>query len=114
MKRIVAFYLLIAAPLAGLAHTNLSSSVPEDGAHVSAPTEIQLVFSAEVRLTAVSIRSGDGEDIPVGDIPRDTQSTFRIPINAELSAGQYQVAWRSISGDSHVVSGEFRFTVTDG
>ena len=113
MKRAVAILLCLLLPAMLPAHTNLSSSAPEDGASVAAPTEIRLEFSAPVRLTAVSLRSAAGSDIPLGDISSEVQTSFSVAIETAMEPGQYQVSWRSISGDSHVVSGEIRFTVVD-
>lgn len=113
MKSICAMsLLLLAIPATVLGHTKLAASVPEDGAQIATATEIRLEFSAPVRLTAVQLRDGDGTEISLGDLPNESQETFSVAIKDALGPGQYQVSWRSISGDSHVVNGEFRFTVT--
>ena len=104
--------LLFAVPATVVGHTKLAASVPEDGAQIATLNEIRLEFSAPVRLTAVKVQNRDGADVPLGEIPKDMQESFSVAIKEALGPGQYQVNWRSISGDSHVVNGEFRFTVT--
>ena len=113
MKNIFALgLLLLVIPATVLGHTKLAASVPEDGAQIATANEIRLEFSAPVRLTAVKVQNRDGTEISLGDIPTETQEAFTVAVKEALGPGQYQVSWRSISGDSHVVNGEFRFTVT--
>lgn len=115
MKRIIALsLLLLAVPTTVFSHTKLAASFPEDGAQIATLSEIRLEFSAPVRLTAIKLQSADGTEFLLGDIPNETQEAFSVAIKEALGPGKYQVSWRSISGDSHVVNGEFRFTVTGG
>ena len=46
------------------AHTRLQSSLPNDGASVTALHELVLEFSEEVHLTAVALRTVQGEEQP--------------------------------------------------
>ncbi len=95
------------------AHTYLSESIPADEAVVNiAPGEIVLGFSEVVRLTAVSIRSGDGAEQPLEPLPGKTGERFVVSVT-DLSPGDYVVSWRAVGADTHVVSGEFRFTLVD-
>ena len=105
--------LMLGLSTAALAHTRLSTSNPADGAEIAAPSDIRLEFSAPVRLTAVKLESASGSEVELGDIPADVAASFSVAIDEPLAAGAYVVTWRSISGDTHVVSGEFRFTVTE-
>ena len=111
-KAVLTLVLLVLAG-AALAHTKLSSTKPADGETVAAPSEIWLIFSAPVRLTAVKIESKDGARIRVGEFPTDIRETFAVPLDDALAPGDYLVTWRSVSGDSHIVSGEFRFSVAN-
>lgn len=95
------------------AHTYLSESVPADEAVITvAPEEIVLGFSEAVRLTAVSIRDGGGAEQALDPLPGETGERFVFGV-ADLSPGDYVVSWRAVGADTHVVSGEFRFTVVD-
>ena len=95
------------------AHTYLSESIPADEAVVNvAPAEIVLGFSEAVRLTAVSIRDGGGAEHALEPLPGDTGERFVLGVS-DLSPGDYVVSWRAVGADTHIVSGEFRFTVVD-
>lgn len=116
MKSIVAVVALIIIGLSPslYAHTNLASSVPEDGSQTKAVTEIQLVFAAPVKLTAMKLHNTDGTEIALGPTPADSSESHTITIsNNPLAPGAYAASWRSISADAHVVSGELRFIVIE-
>ena len=96
-----------------LAHTKLNSSFPADGAAIGELAEIRLVFSTDVKLTAVKLENDAGTEMGLGPIPGETAATYSIAVSEPLAPGNYVVTWRSVSGDSHIVSGEIRFSVTD-
>ncbi len=114
--RIVILVLLGIVGLSALqahAHTYLSESIPADEAVVNvAPGEIVLGFSEAVRLTAVSIRGGDGAEQALEPWPGETGERFVVGVS-DLSPGDYVVSWRAVGADTHIVSGEFRFTIED-
>ena len=95
------------------AHTYLSESIPADEAVVNvAPAEIVLGFSEAVRLTAVSIRDGGDAEHALEPLPGETGERCVLGVS-DLSPGDYVVSWRAVGADTHIVSGEFRFTVVD-
>ena len=115
MKKVV----LVLLSIVGLsafqvqAHTYLSESIPADEAVVTVvPKEIVLGFSAAVRLTAVSIREDGGSEQALEPLPGETDTRFVVGIS-DLSPGDYVVSWRAVGADTHIVKGEFRFTITD-
>ena len=95
------------------AHTNLVSSVPEDGSRIKEVTKIELTFSAAVTLMTVQLHNTDGTEISLGSVAGDAAESHTIALNEALAPGKYAASWRSISSDSHVVSGELRFIVID-
>ena len=95
------------------AHSNLASSVPEDGAHTKGVTELQLAFAAPVRLTAVKLRNTDGREFALGIVSADPSELHTIAIKDTLTPGMYAATWRSIGADSHVVNGDLRFVVIE-
>lgn len=98
--------------LQGQAHTYLSESTPVDGVVVTvAPEEIVLGFSETVILTAVSIREDGGAEQAL-ELPGESDERFVVGVS-DLSPGEYIVSWRAVGADTHIVSGEFRFTVAD-
>lgn len=91
-------------------HTQLSASIPADEATLEqAPNEIALTFSAAVRLTAVSIEI-ESESHSLEIHTTDPATEFKVALPG-LEPGAYVVQWRALSEDTHVVSGEIRFTI---
>ncbi len=116
MKRLIVTFVAALASVglwmnAALAHTQLSSSIPADQSTVeAAPDEVSLTFSEPVRLTAVTVQTGTGsESLEVSAAEAAEEFTVALP---RLAPGEYVIEWRALSADTHVVSGEIRFTVS--
>jgi methionine-rich copper-binding protein CopC len=113
MKQV--FYAALA--LAGLAlpvyaHTPLTSSVPAAGSTVAPPVkEIVLEFGGDVRLTALALADAAGKPQKVADVPTEIAKKFTLTIRDELAPGDYVATWRAVGADTHVVSGEIKFSV---
>jgi methionine-rich copper-binding protein CopC len=78
---------------------------------VPAPKAIYLTFGGDVRLTAVSLTDSAGAAKPLDAVPTAAGSKFGIVVQEPLAPGAYKVVWRAVGGDTHIVSGEFGFTV---
>jgi hypothetical protein len=104
--------LLVAFASIAAAHTPLTASVPAPKATVSAPVkEIVLEFGGDVRLTAVVLTDAQGGNKKVAAVPAAVAKKFTLAVEEDLKAGVYTVNWRAVGADTHVVSGDFRFTV---
>lgn len=102
--------LLFASSLAH-AHSELTSSMPADKASVAtAPKEVMLHFSEPVRLTAVSVTRSGGVKQDLSGLPGERAKDL-VVATPGLGDGQYEVTWRALSGDSHVMTGTFSFSV---
>ncbi len=115
MKRVMLVLLGIVGLVAhqAQAHTYLSMSIPADEAVVTiAPAEIVLEFSDAVRLTAVSLRGDGGAEQALEEFSGESGERFVVGVS-DLSPGDYIVSWRAVGADTHIVSGDFRFTVAD-
>ena len=100
---------LIAAP--ALAHSELTASMQADKASVeTAPKEVMLHFSEPVRLTALAVTKAGEEQKQLSPLPTQNQKDFSIA-SPGLAKGQYTVNWRAMSGDAHVMTGQFTFAV---
>jgi copper transport protein len=100
---------LMAAP--AFAHSELTASMPADKTSVdAAPKELMLHFSEPVRLTALAITKAGEAQREISTLPAERQKDFSIA-SPGLAKGQYTVSWRALSGDAHVMTGEFRFAV---
>ena len=114
MKRNFALLLGVSTFAAGsaLAHTELASTVPANGAMIAeAPENVQLTFSEPVRLTALSIQKDDERKQSLGPLPSGTIEEFSVALPAAIEDGHYVVTWRALSEDTHVMNGEFMFAV---
>jgi len=102
--RVLLAALLVAFASIAAAHTPLTASVPAAKATVAAPVkEIVLEFGGDVRLTAVVLTDAQGSNKKVAAI--------LAAVEEDLKPGAYTVNWRAVGADTHVVSGDFRFTV---
>ena len=111
-SRLFAFGIAAIFAQLALAHTELTSTVPADHATVAtAPANVELKFSEPVRLTALTIQQGDAEKRSLEPLPSAASGSFAVALPAGLAAGTYVVAWRALSEDTHVVTGEFTFAV---
>lgn len=110
--------LLILIPLAAftqlsLAHTELAGSTPSaDSIIDAAPEELMLHFSEPVRLTAVTIEGDDGQPQRLGPLSTDQTVHFTVA-SPKLPEGLYTVSWRALSDDTHTMTGEFSFTISN-
>jgi copper resistance protein C len=97
---------------AAQAHTHLASSTPAEGAVLaSAPKEIMLHFSEATRLTAVTIqKEGDKAQKTISALPKAATDHVTLPVE-QLAPGKYNVEWRAVGADNHVMKGQLHFTV---
>lgn len=114
MKRVLAMITsLLFSFGAAQAHTHLKMSMPVDQAVLTAaPKEIMLHFSEATRLTALSIqKEGDKEETAVSALSKQSSADISVPV--ELAGpGKYQITWRAMGKDNHVMSGKLNFTVS--
>lgn len=114
MRRILLMLIGAFAAFSAAAHTQLSGTMPADGAALAAaPDEIVLEFSEPVTLTAVVVHAADGVENDIDALPTSKSARFAVAA-PELVPGNYRVAWRALSEDTHVIKGEFAFTVEAG
>jgi methionine-rich copper-binding protein CopC len=113
--RPAASWLLLALlwPLAALAHAHLQHSDPADGAVIGdAPVQFKLQFSEPAQLTALTL-SKAGQAVPQKIAPLPAAAAAQLQVAApHLEPGEYELSYRVISADSHIMSGKIRFTVT--
>jgi methionine-rich copper-binding protein CopC len=112
MKRSIAVLLGVALAVAAHAHTQLKGSAPAADASVAAPSSLELEFGGDVRLTSVQLTDSAGAAKHLDAVPTAAASKFSLSVHEPLAPGAYKVVWRAVGGDTHIVSGEFSFTVT--
>jgi methionine-rich copper-binding protein CopC len=100
---------------AGLAHSFLERAEPRSGSTVkTAPTEVRLRFTERLEAAFSTVRVTDetGKRVDRGEAQMEPGSPreLRVPLGP-LGPGRYDVHWRVLSVDSHVVEGRFIFRV---
>lgn len=116
-----ALALLLCAPVAAQAHSQLVSSDPAAGSEVTALDQITLTFNEDLTVldpaTAIEV-TGPAGTVELSEAWTIDGATLTQPI-ALPDAGTYQVTWRVVSADGHPIDGTFDFsyapaaTVTD-
>lgn len=108
---------LAAAMPSAVPHFALSRSAPEAGTSIESPSEIRLWFTEEPEAGTTQIRLVEAEaaGVHVMDVVQDEEDgrSFYIQLHGELAAGTYNVSWRGMGADGHVVRDAFEFTVAD-
>ncbi|MGJ8563120.1 MAG: copper resistance CopC family protein [Alphaproteobacteria bacterium] len=99
------------APTA-MAHTKVQSATLEDGGvYQTMPAVFDLVFAQKVGLATFSLKDSEGKDIAVDFTPpKSREEKFSIPM-PKFQSGLYEMTWRAISKDGHIVKGGLSFTV---
>ncbi len=113
---LVATVVLLAVPSPALAHAQLESSDPVEGATLTAlPDTVSVTLSEDVGSGAVlRVLDSSGTRLDDGDV---TTAGRRVLVGvrpAESRAGTYRIVYRVVSADGHPVSGEIDFSVVGG
>lgn len=116
MKLIKAFFttlFILAFAGTASAHTDLSTTNPEDGSEVTeAISSISLTYSGQIEEgSSFEIMDEAGTAVPVNEFTV-TDGILTGNLEAPLENGEYTVNWNSISEDGHPLEGEFSFTVS--
>lgn len=126
MRRTVTRAMLVAiaaivpfAAGAAARHLKLIRSEPlANAALTTSPTDVKLWFSARPELTVTSIKvtSGAGAaavERALAPLSRAAAKNSPIvaPIGAALRKGHYEVVWRTMARDGHVLNGVIPFDV---
>gem|GEM_PF-2503034 len=108
----VALFMGVTTP--GLRHLHLERSEPEKDARLTeAPTAVRLWFNEAPTLAASRIRlKGPDGDVPMGEVTMTQDGNgIQTAILDSLSAGRYQVSWRTAGDDGHAAHGKVRFRI---
>ncbi len=128
MPKVILILLCLLFPLSALAHSPLSNVSPEDGTKLDdAPSEISMVFKSPAKLIKLELLkeqasakksllgglfgNDGGEVVPLPNaVLMEMSDTHVIPL-PKITGGDYQVKWRAMGEDGHVIKGDFAFTV---
>jgi copper resistance protein C len=118
--RSLASFLLLCAMIEGAsAHAHLKSASPAPNAVLrTAPQDVRITFSEAVEpsLSAIVIVSAQGPVATVGKayVGQGAPGTLIVKLSQPLPTGAYQVRWRCVGEDTHVMRGSYRFEVRPG
>ena len=107
--------LLLAAPAAAPAHSQLVRSEPGRNATVTrVPERVKLWFSERIEpaYAQLSVWSEAGKQVDAGDAAVAPDGPALLSVSTPgLGPGRYAVRFRVLSVDGHVVESSFSFTV---
>ena len=111
----VAFGILLVLALTGvaLAHAELETSTPADGATVPSPFDGPIVMTFSAALadgSKADLHGPDGAVIASATID-GPGATMTITFDAPLAVGDYQIKWVSVADDTDLERGTIAFTV---
>ena len=107
-----ALALVTQAPAA--AHTGLDTSQPADGETADDPvSRISLIFNRPVEPAGSGFTVFDehGDERRPASLNSADRQTWLLNFEPPLSGGQFEVSWRVVAEDGHVVEGSFGFAV---
>lgn len=97
-----------------LFHLHLVKSAPAANASVAtAPDSIRLWFSQspELKLTTVKVTGPGSATVQLTPLAKRDSALVVAAVKGRMAAGTYNVTWRTMSKDGHVVRGTFAFKV---
>jgi methionine-rich copper-binding protein CopC len=104
------------SPAPASAHARLVGSSPADGSTVErAPDEVSIVLDAKpatIEGDPLQVIGPDGRRVDAGDARADAEgSTLTVSLDAAAPrpSGEYQIAYRVVSEDTHVIAGRLTF-----
>jgi methionine-rich copper-binding protein CopC len=122
LTRLAGVMLLASLPavtFAAARHLKLIRSEPLANAHLTAsPTDVKLWFTQrpELTVTSIKVKSGTGTtavERALAPLARAAaaNSPITAPVGAALAPGHYEVVWRTMARDGHVLNGVIPFDV---
>lgn len=131
MFRKLLFIVFLVLPITTWGHSPLISVSPKDKAILDeTPSEIVMVFKSPIELIKLEIRKSEQDissksffsrlfadnDSNLVSLSKDflmqmgKRQTIPVP---KLTTGLYEVTWRAIGKDGHIIKGRFNFTISD-
>ena len=129
-KRLFAVFTLVIFPLMALSHSPLEKAMPNDGAVlVTPPTEYKMLFKSPAKLIKFEIfqkgednnkkpsllkslfKNSNGKLIEINFKPSLVLSESHLIKLPKINYGSYEVRWRAVGEDGHVLKGILTFEV---
>ncbi|WP_162409039.1 copper resistance CopC family protein [Acuticoccus sediminis] len=109
---VLAATMLLAAPPGAFAHSAAKPAVPKDGETLSAPPKVvRLEFTGPMRITVLKL-TGPGGEVPLERTDgMKPVTTLEATPGSAMAEGAYQIEWRGMGADGHVMTGTVGFTI---
>jgi len=113
-KTVLSFVFLLTVvfqlPSFAFAHSELESATPAEGEKVTTDLEtVVLTFSTKIESLSTIKLKNDNKEIPLQVSVEDDQMIGKM--NVPLENGNYTVEYKVIGADSHVIEGNYTFSV---
>tara|TARA_X000000950_G_scaffold122906_1_gene154115 strand:+ start:359 stop:706 length:348 start_codon:yes stop_codon:yes gene_type:complete len=114
MIKIILSFLLILIPTISYSHSQLTEILPrENVVYSKTPPEIKLKFRSQVKLVKINLNKINDKNQKINlNLDSFTQRSkeFAIPM-PKISSGKYNILWRALSPDGHIIKGKSEFEV---
>ena len=129
-KSLFAVFILVIFPLMALSHSPLEKAIPSDGAVLATPpTEYKMLFKSPAKLIKFEIfqkgednnkkpsllkslfKNSNGKLIEINYKPSLVLSKSHLIKLPKINFGSYEVRWRAMGEDGHVLKGILTFEV---
>ena len=130
LKKIILVFILSSLPTMVFPHSSLKLANPMDGASLTeAPTEYKMLFKSPAKLIKFEIfqkvqnnnkkssslkglfKKSDGKLIEINYKPSLVLSKSHLIKLPKINFGSYEVRWRAMGEDGHVLKGVLTFEV---
>ena len=130
LKKIILVFILFSLPTTVFPHSPLKLANPMDGASLTeAPTEYKMLFKSPAKLIKFEIfqkgennnkkssslkglfKKSDGKLIEINYKPSLVLSKSHLIKLPKINFGSYEVRWRAMGEDGHVLKGVLTFEV---
>jgi len=103
---------LLLAPGLALAHSAALPGSPRDGETLSAPPQVvRLSFDSPMRITVLTLNGPDGEVSLERTDGMKPVTTLEARPEGEMGAGAYEIEWRGLGADGHIMQGSVDFLI---
>ena len=127
LKKIILVFILVSLPTMVFPHSPLKLANPMDGASLTeAPTEYKMLFKSPAKLIKFQkvennnkkssslkglFKKSDGKLIEINYKPSLVLSESHLIKLPKINFGSYEVRWRAMGEDGHVLKGVLTFEV---
>ena len=114
MFKIIIFLIFVLNSTLSYSHSQLTEILPKDNVvYTKTPSQIQLKFRSKVKLIKVDLNkvAEDNQKIKLDlDSFKNRSKKFAIPMPS-ITSGKYNILWRALSPDGHIIKGKSEFEV---